>query len=69
MSRTLFTLENEVNKINEDEILNEYGEEVLNELIDKGYVILPTEPLSEEDKKQRKSVPVTVIVKSPNLEM
>ena len=58
-----------MNKINKDEILNEYGEEVLNELTDKGYVILPTEPLSEEDKIQRKTPNISFIVKLTNLEM
>ena len=57
-----------MNKINEDEILNEYGEEVLNELTDKGYVILSTEPLSEEDKNQRRTPNISFIVKLPNLE-
>lgn len=55
-----------MNKINEDEILNEYGEEVLNELTDKGYAILPTEPLSEEDKNQRRTPNISFIVKLPN---
>lgn len=57
-----------MNKITKDEILHKYGEDVLNEIIDKGYNILPTEPLSEEDKKQRKSVPISFIVKLSNLE-
>ena len=46
-----------------DEILTLYGEDVIVELEEKGYSILPTETLSEEDKKQRKSVPITFIVK------
>ena len=49
-------------KITKDEILNKYGEDVLDEFTDKGYVILPTEPLSEEDKKQRKTPNISFIV-------
>ena len=56
-----------MNKISQDEILTKHGEEVLNTLNENGYVILPTEDLSEEDKKQRKSVNVSFIVKLPNL--
>ena len=61
-------LEDQYTGITIGEYLDEYGSDVSNELTDKGYVILPTEPLSEEDKKQRKAVPVTFIVKLPNLE-
>lgn len=57
-----------MNKITDGEILNKHGEDVLDELTDKGCVILPTEPLSEEDKKQRKSYSVSFIVNLPNLE-
>lgn len=57
-----------MNKISQDEILTKHSEEVLNTLNENGYVILPTEDLSEEDKKQRKSVNVSFIVKLPNLE-
>ena len=56
-----------MNKISQDEILTKHSEEVLNTLNENGYVILPTEDLSEEDKKQRKSVNVSFIVKLPNL--
>lgn len=44
-----------MNKISQDEILTKHGEEVLNTLNENGYVILPTDELSEEDKKQRKN--------------
>ena len=44
------------------------GEEVLNTLNENGYVILPTDELSEEDKKQRKTPNISFIVKSTNLE-
>ena len=54
--------------ISKDEILTLYGEDVVVNLEENGYSILPTQELSEEDKKQRKSVPVTFIVKLPNLE-
>lgn len=57
-----------MNKMAKDGILNKQGEDVLHELTDKGYVILPTEPLSEEDKKQRKSVSTSFIVSLNNLE-
>ena len=52
-----------------DEILTLYGEDVIVDLEEKGYSILPTKGLSDEDKKQRKSIPVTYIVKLPNLEV
>ena len=52
----------------EDEILTKHGEEVLNILNENGYVILPTDELSEEDKKQRKTPNISFIVKSTNLE-
>ena len=52
----------------EDEILTKHGEEVLNILNENGYVILPIDELSEEDKKQRKTPNVSFIVKSTNLE-
>ena len=52
----------------QDEILIKHGEEVLNTLNENGYVILPTEELSEEDKKQRRLPNVSFIVKSTNLE-
>ena len=52
----------------EDEILIKHGEEVLNTLNENGYVILPTEELSEEDKKQRKTSNISFIVKLTNLE-
>ena len=58
-----------MNKLSQDEILIKHGEEVLNTLNENGYVILPTEDLSEEYKKQRKSVNVSFIVKLPNLEI
>lgn len=54
--------------ISKDEILTLYGEDVVVNLEENGYSILPTQELSEEDKKQRKSIPVTFIVKLPNLE-
>ena len=57
-----------MNKISQDEILTKHGEEVLNTLYEKGYVILPTDELSEEDKKQRKNPNISFIVKSTNLE-
>ena len=57
-----------MNKISQDEILIKHGEEVLNILNEKGYVILPTEELSEEDKKQRRLPNISFIVKSTNLE-
>ena len=57
-----------MNKISQDEILTKHGEEVLNILNERGYAILPTEELSEEDKKQRKTPNVSFIVKSTNLE-
>jgi hypothetical protein len=55
-----------MNKISQDEILIKHGEEVLNTL--NGYVILPTDELSKEDKKQRKTPNISFIVKSTNLE-
>lgn len=54
--------------ISKDEILTLYGEDVVVNLEENGYAILPTKELSEEDKKRRKSIPVTFIVKLPNLE-
>lgn len=54
-------------KISEDEILT-LQEDTLVDLEEKGYSIIPTEGLSEEDKKQRKSVSVSFIVKVSNLE-
>ena len=54
--------------ISKDEILYLYGEDVIVDLEENGYSLLPTQELSEEDKKQRKSIPVTFIVKLPNLE-
>ena len=55
-------------KISQDEILTKHGEEVLNILNENGYVILPTDELSEEDKKQRKTSNISFIVKLTNLE-
>ena len=52
----------------EDEILTKHSEEVLNTLNENWYVILPTDRLSEEDKKQRKTPNISFIVKSTNLE-
>ena len=52
----------------EEEILIKHGEEVLNTLNENGYVILPTDELSEEDKKQRKTPNISFIVKLTNLE-
>ena len=52
-----------MNKISQDEILSKHGEEVLNTLNENGYVILPTDELSEEDKKQRKLPNISFIVK------
>ena len=40
-----------MNKTSQDEILNKHGEEVLNTLNEKGYVILPTDELSKGDEK------------------
>ena len=57
-----------MNKIYQDEILIKHVEEVLNTLNENGYVILPTEELSEEGGKQRKLPNVSFIVKSTNLE-
>ena len=57
-----------MNKISQDEILIKHGEEVLSTLNENGYVILPTDELSEEDKKQRKLPNISFIVKSTNLE-
>ena len=57
-----------MNKISQDEILIKHSEEVLNTLNENGYVILPTDELSEEDKKQRKLPNISFIVKSTNLE-
>ena len=57
-----------MNKISQDEILTKHGEEVLNTLNEKGCVILPTDELSKEDKKQRKLPNIPFIVKSTNLE-
>ena len=57
-----------MNKTSQDEILIKHGEEVLNILNENGYVILPTDELSEEDKKQRKLPNISFIVKSTNLE-
>ena len=57
-----------MNKTTKDEILTLCGEDVIVDLEEKGYSILPTGRLSDEDKKQRKSVPVTFIVKLPDLE-
>jgi len=54
--------------ISQDEILIKHGEEVLNTLNENGYVILPTDELSKEDKKQRKTPNISFIVKSTNLE-
>ena len=39
-----------MNNISQDEILIKHGEDVLNTLNENGYVILPTDELSEEDK-------------------
>jgi hypothetical protein len=58
-----------MNKISQDEILTKHSEEVLNTLNENGYVILPTDELSEEDKKQRKLPNISFIVKLPNLEI
>ena len=52
----------------EDEILTKHSEEVLNTLNENWYVILPTDRLSEEDKKQWKTPNLSFIVKSTNLE-
>ena len=57
-----------MNKISQDKILTKHGEEVLNILNENGDVILPTEELSEEDKKQRKLPNISFIVKLTNLE-
>ena len=57
-----------MNKISQDEILIKHSEEVLNTLNEKGYVILPTDELSEEDKKQRKTPNISFIVKLTHLE-
>ena len=57
-----------MNKISQDKILTKHGEEVLNILNENGYVILPTDELSEEDKKQRKTSNISFIVKLTNLE-
>ena len=57
-----------MNKISQDEILIKHGEEVLNTLNENGYVILPTDELSEEGKKQRKTPNISFIVKLTNLE-
>ena len=57
-----------MNKISQDEILIKHGEEVLNTLSENGYVIIPTDELSKEDKKQRKTPNISFIVKSTNLE-
>ena len=57
-----------MNKISQDEILIKHGEEVLNTLNENGYVILPTDELSKEDKKQRKTPNISFIVKLTNLE-
>ena len=57
-----------MNKTSQDEILIKHGKEVLNTLNEKGYVILPTDELSKEDKKQRKLPNISFIVKSTNLE-
>ena len=57
-----------MNKISQDQIITKHSEEVLNTLNEKGYVILPTDELSKEDKKQRKTPNVSFIVKSTNLE-
>ena len=57
-----------MNKTSQDEILIKHGEEVLSTLNENGYVILPTEELSEDDKKQRKLPNISFIVKSTNLE-
>lgn len=51
-----------------DEVLIKHGEEVLNTLIENGYVILPTDLLSEEDTKQRKTPNISFIVKLTHLE-
>ena len=50
------------------EILTLYGEDVIVELEEKGYSILPTEDLSDEDKAQRRAPNISFIVKLPNLE-
>ena len=52
----------------QDEILVKHGEEVLSTLNENGYVILPTDELSECDKKQRKTPNISFIVKLTNLE-
>ena len=52
--------------IKEEEIVTLYGEEVLVGLEEKGYSILPTKEISDEDKKQRKGLSVSFIVKTPN---
>ena len=59
---------NLTNKISQDEILIKHGEEVLNTLNENGYVILPTDELSKEDKKQRKLPNISFIVKLTHLE-
>ena len=48
-------------KISKDEILTLYGEDVIVELEEKGFSILPTEPLSEEDKAQRRTLNISFI--------
>ena len=57
-----------MNKISQDEILIKHGEEVLNTLNENGYVILPTDELSKEDKEQRKLPNISFIVKLTHLE-
>ena len=57
-----------MNKIYQDQIITKHSEEVLNTLNEKGYVILPTDELSKEDRKQRKLPNISFIVKSTNLE-
>ena len=57
-----------MNKISQDELLTKHGEEVLSTLNENGYVILPTDELSKEDKKQRKLPNISFIVQLTNLE-
>ena len=57
-----------MNKTSQDEILTKHGEEFLNTLDENGYVILPTDELSGEGKRQRKLPNISFIVKSTNLE-
>ena len=57
-----------MNKIPQDEILIKHGEEVLNTLNEKGYVILPTDELSKEEsvsiiQERKKCLTVNELIK------